>query len=92
MRAKYNETYGEIVEVKGIQCEFYDLRIDEKSVPEGKFLYEVRHDEEDWGLPCQVQKGVLVNFYGTIISDTELPVDEEGRLYLEENDFKYIYF
>lgn len=91
MRTKYGETYGEMVSVKGIECEFYDIRIDAESVPEGKYFYEVRHDEEDWGFPCQIRKGILVNFYGTIISDVELPLDKYGSMELDEGDFEYVY-
>ena len=91
MRTKYEDAYGEIVSVKGIECEFFDIRIDRKSVPEGKFFYEVRHADEDWGFPCQVKEGILVNFYGTLVSDVELPLDERGSLELEEDDFEYLY-
>lgn len=91
MRSKYGETYSEQVAVKGIECEFYDIRIDEESVPEGKYFYEVRHDEEDWGFPCQIKKRILTNFYGTVISDVELPLDSDGSIELEEGDFEYLY-
>lgn len=91
MRTKYGDTYGELVNVKGIECEFFDIRIDPKSIPEGKFFYEVRHADEDWGFPCQIKRGILVNFYGTLISDIELPLDEQGSMELEKDDFEYVY-
>ena len=90
-RTKYGETFGEMVKVKGVMCEFYDIRIDRGSVPEGKYFYEVRHDDEDWGYPCQVAKGILVNFFGTLISDEPLPLEEDGKLQLYDDDFEYIY-
>lgn len=77
MRTKYGDTYGELVTVKGIECEFFSIRIDPKSIPEGKFFYEVRHADED----C----------YGTLISETELPLDERESMELEEDDFEYVY-
>ena len=91
MRTKYEDAYGEIVSVKGIECEFFDIRIDRNSIPEGKFFYEVRHADEDWCFPCQVKEGILVNFYGTLVSDVALPLDERGSLELEEDDFEYLY-
>lgn len=91
MRTKYEDAYSEIVSVKGIECEFFDIRIDRNSIPEGKFFYEVRHADEDWGFPCQVKEGILVNFYGTLVSDVALPLDESGSLELEEDDFEYLY-
>ena len=91
MRTKYEDAYSEAVSVKGIECEFFDIRIDRNSIPEGKFFYEVRHADEDWGFPCQVKEGILVNFYVTLVSDVALPLDESGSLELEEDDFEYLY-
>lgn len=91
MRAKYGETFSELVKVKGIMCEFYDIRIDRDSVPKRKYFYEVRHDDEDWSCPCQVAKGILVNFYGTLITDEPMPLDKDGKLQLDDDDFEYLY-
>lgn len=91
MRTKYGETFSEMVKVKGIECEFYDIRIDRDSVPKEKYFYEVRHDDEDWSYPCQVAEGILVNFYGTLIADQPMPLDENGKLQLGDDDFEYIY-
>jgi hypothetical protein len=89
--AKYGETYGDMVEVKGIECEFFDIRIDRKSIPEEKYFYEVRYSDDDACEPCQIKKRIMVNFFGTIISDIELPLDENGSLYLEDGDLEFIY-
>lgn len=89
MRYDYNDIKTEKVMVKGISCEFYDMRIKRESIPEGKFMYEVADGESD-GVPARVQKGILVDFYGTLICDTELPLGEEGTLWLEEGDFIYV--
>lgn len=89
MRYDYNDIKTEKVEVKGIPCEFYDMRIKRESIPEGKFMYEVADGESD-GVPARVQKGILVDFYGTLICDRELPIDESGTLWLEEGDFRYV--
>ena len=40
MRYDYRKIKTEKVEVKGIVCEFYDMRIDRATVPDGKYLYE----------------------------------------------------
>lgn len=37
----------EHVEVKGKKCLFSNLRINRSSIPEGYFMYEVRHSDED---------------------------------------------
>ena len=43
------------------------------------------------GEPARVQKGVMCNFWGTLISDEPLPVDErEHVLWLAEGDFMWL--
>lgn len=42
------------------------------------------------GDPARIQKGVMVNFYGTLISDEELPLGEHGILWVENGDFRYL--
>ena len=89
MRADYTKEAMIVVRVKGIDCQFTDIRIDRNTVPEGKFMYEVGADDDCGDEPARVKKGILVNFFGTLISDTELPLDE-GVLWLEEGDFEWI--
>ena len=67
--ARYNameETFTE-VRVLGKPALFHDLRIDRSTVPKGLYLYEVRHDDEGWGDPVQIAKGIMVNHFGSII-------------------------
>ena len=52
---------------------FSDLRIDRKTVPEGFFVYEIRHDDEGAGDPVEIFEHILVNFWGTVISN--VPVE-----------------
>lgn len=89
MRYDYREEVFELVRVKGILCEFHDMRIERSSVPEGKFQYEVAGDDDSGAEPCRVRNAILVNFYGTLISDEPLPLGEDGVLWLEEGDFEY---
>ena len=89
MRYDYREIKTEKVEVKGISCEFYDMRVKRETIPEGKYLYEVADGDSD-GVPARVKPGIMVNFYGTLICDQELPLGEHGVLWLEEGDFIYV--
>lgn len=90
MRLDYGKEKMQVVEVRGIRCEFNDMRIDRNTVPEGKFQYEVAGDDDSGGDPARIQKGVMVNFYGTLISDEELPLGEHGILWVENGDFRYL--
>lgn len=74
------ETYEEI-EIFDTLALFSSGRIQKDSVPEGFYCYEVRHDDECMGIPCELSFHILVNFWGTVISKVPLIRDEECRRY-----------
>lgn len=60
---------------KGILYE--DYRITEV-YRKGLNTYGLRHSEDDWGAPVSVAPGYLiVNFFGTFITNKPLPITEE---------------
>lgn len=70
-----NEIKGfEPVELFGKLCLLSQQRIDDASIPEGLFKYDLRHGD-DWGVPCEVDKMVRCNYFGSIITNREFPVD-----------------
>lgn len=85
----------EIVTVCDIPMLFSCLRIDRETVPEGLYLYEVRHADEDWGDPVQIARWVMVNHFGTLLSKAELPLEENtlgNNAYIDidpEEDWNY---
>lgn len=44
-------------------------RVKRKTVPEGLYMYEVRHDDDQRGDPVQIANWVMVNHLGTLISN-----------------------
>lgn len=80
------ETFSK-VSVCGILCEFSDMRIDRNTVPEGKYQYEVAGDDDSGGEPTRIKLGIMVNFFGTLISDELLPIGDSGILWLMDGDF-----
>lgn len=60
------------VKVLGKAGLFTDHRISRGSIPDGWYFYEVRHADNDWCEPIEVSLGVLVNFYGTLITKEPL--------------------
>jgi hypothetical protein len=63
---------------KTYKVEYYDgIRIEDSSIPEGKYAYQTRHSDTDWAQPVTIKSlgnVVVVNFCGTIVSDEPLPV------------------
>ena len=57
--------------------EFIDLRIDPETIPEGKYWYHCRHDDDgDWCTPVTIEPKVIVNFCGTLITDEPIKFPE----------------
>lgn len=90
MRLDYRKEKFSKVSVCGVECEFNDMRIERSSVPEGKYQYEVAGDDDSGGDPARVKLGVLVNFFGTLISDRPLPIGDDGVLWLADGDFVWL--
>lgn len=89
-RLKYDEERFSKVQVCGIECEFSDMRIDRGSIPEGKFMYEVAGDDESGIEPVRINLGILVNFFGTLISDVPFPLGKDGVLWTDDSDFVWL--
>ena len=51
----------ELVEVLGHPMLFTCLRVDRSTVPKGLYLYEVRNDDDQCGLPVEIGRWVMVN-------------------------------
>ena len=90
MRYDYGTQHKDKVLVKGIPCEFCSMRIDPATIPEGKFQYEVAGDDECGGDPCRVKRGIMVNFFGTLICDQELPLGPDGTMWLDDGEFRWV--
>lgn len=54
-------------------------------IPENVFCYEMRHSDEGFE-PCELAKGILVNFYGTIFCSNEIDLGDQGFICFEESE------
>ena len=89
MRQDANRLNYDAVTIFGKPALFTDWRIDRDTVPHGLYHYELRHEDEDWGSPCQIAKGILVNFFGTILTAEPIPLDEDGRRDFDSAELVY---
>ena len=67
-----------------------DWRVDRATLPDGFYLYELRHADEDWGDPCQLAKSILVNFYGSILTLQPFQFPVYGYLDFDSSDLAYV--
>ncbi len=86
------ERYEEIT-VCGKPALFTSIRIKRDTVPDGLYAYDVRHDDECRGIPCEIAPFVMVNHWGTIILAEPLELPNNGRRYIDEDtDWNYAPF
>ena len=70
---------------------FTPLRIRNDAVPEGIYKYEVRHDDECTGEIVQIAHGIMVNHWGTILSDHQLRLGPSGCRDIDEaKDIRFL--
>ncbi len=91
MKLDYRTEKFQKVSVCGIPCDFSDMRIDRSTVPKGRYQYEVADDDESQGNPSRVRRGIMVNFFGTLISDVPLPLVDDNVLWLRDGDFEWLW-
>ena len=83
------EHYEEIT-VCGKPALFTSFRIKRDTVPDGLYAYDVRHDDDCRGIPCEIASFIMVNYWGTIILAEPLELPDDGRRYIdEETDWNY---
>lgn len=75
----------EEVEVAGVRGLFTGYRVDPDTVPSDLVMYEVRHDDECQGIPCEIAKKIMVNFWGTLLLEKTLDeVESNGSAIINE--------
>ena len=90
MRIDAREENFEIVELFDREMLFTCMRVDPNTVPKGYYRYEVREDDDGNGEPCQLAKGIMVNHWGTLITDKPIDLDGDGYLDIDpEEDWNY---
>lgn len=89
--ARYNAMTMDFEEVNVFEkpALFTPLRIDRCTVPQGYYLYEVRHDDDGLGDAVQIARNIVVNHWGSIITQDEIPLPPDGYLDIEPEDLNY---
>lgn len=73
---------------RGKKMYFIDERIHARHrIPEFNY-YELRHTDSDFSKPCEITRGVLVNFFGTVATRHQLSEFAENKP--DTNDVIYI--
>ncbi len=84
-----NETSYERFEILGHDALFTCLRIDRKSLPEGLYAYDLRDSDNCDGTPSELKTFVMVNHWGTVITNEPIEGADDG-IVLNEDDYNYL--
>lgn len=70
----------EYVTVLGHPMLFTCARVDRATVPDGLYMYEVRHDDDQQGDPVQIANWIMVNHWGTLITNKPIRLEPSERI------------
>lgn len=85
-----NASYEQI-KLFGTKVLFTSERIRDSDLPKGIYKYEVRHDDKCQGEMVEIAKRILVNHWGTILSNKEIDLGQIEFREIEENkDIKWL--
>ena len=77
------------VTVLGKPALFTPARIDRATVPQGYYLYELRHDDDCQGNVVQIALNIIVNHWGSIIPKEKILLPSDGYLDIDPMDINY---
>ena len=83
------ERHWEVVEVFDKPALFICLRVDRKTVPEGLYACDIRHDDDCQGIACEIARFIMVNHWGTVLMLEPLDLGDKGFLLMTEDDINY---
>lgn len=76
------------VKVFDIDMLFTEERVLREEIPEGLYLYDTRHGDDDWCTPVTMENHVLVNYCGCLVSNVPIDIPKYGII-IKDNDFGY---
>lgn len=94
MSINAREENFEIITLFGREMLFTCARVDRNTVPKGMYAYDVRDDGCN-GDPCEIAKFVMVNHWGTVITNRPIKLEQPNpewkpyRLIDSEKDWNY---
>ena len=82
-------TYDEVT-IFGLPALFTDLRVDRSTVPDGVYRYEIRYSDDYGGEPVELARGIMVDFFGTVLTREPIQLPISGGLELNDGDLDFL--
>jgi len=77
--------------LKGSQTytgEYYAERIDRNTIPDGKYLYFIRHTPQSRMVPEAITKDATLNFMASFVTDKEIEFSENNTILI--NNYEWL--
>ena len=71
----------ELVTVLNLPMLFTCCRVDQDTVPEDLYIYEVSHEEDVRGKPVQISEWIRVNHWGTLLTSKPIRLDKHPKTF-----------
>ena len=81
-------TYDEVT-IFGVPALFTDLRVDRSTVPDGVYRYEVRYSDEYGRESVELAHGIMVDFFGTVLTREPIQLPISGGLELNDGNLEF---
>lgn len=78
----------EQVEIKVRLALFTGVCLDRNSIPDSMYCYALCHGEDD-GIPCSIEKNVVVNYFGAIVTTKLLDFGDKDYILVKYDDFGF---
>lgn len=76
-----------LFEIEGAPVVFINEgRIESSVRHDNLFYYDMRHEDSNWAEPETIEKRVLCNFFGTLVTTAPIQTIENGQDIFLEND------
>lgn len=81
----------EVIELLGNTALFTSTRLGQGGVPKGLYKYDLRHADDDGMTACEVSKFVMVNHYGSILTNKPIKMIHNGcTMFDGEKSMKFL--
>lgn len=73
----------QLIEILGKKALFSNSRISKSDIPEGMYRYDFREDSDNYF--ATIEKNVVVNYSGSIITTESIDLGESGYIELDKD-------
>lgn len=78
------------IKIFGKPALYTEKRVSQINLPDNIYKYECQHDDDQQGVITMIGKKIMVNFWGTILTNRKIGLDDGYRMIDEGKDLKFL--